>query len=86
MGILPLLTLIATLSLTLAILNILPVPMLDGGRVVFVLIEWMRRGKRISAKWEGFVHLVGFAVMLTLVIIISDQDIIRIVQGESFLP
>lgn len=85
-GILPLLTLIATLSLTLAILNILPVPMLDGGRVVFVLIEWIRRGKRISAKSEGFVHLVGFAVMLTLVIIISYQDIIRIVQGESFLP
>jgi len=85
-GFLPLLSLIATLSLTLAVLNILPFPMLDGGRVVFVLIEWIRRGKRISAKWEGFVHLVGFAVMMTFVMIISYQDIIRIVRGDRFLP
>ena len=82
-GIFPLLGLVAGLSLTLAVMNILPIPMLDGGRVMFVLVEWVRRGKRISAKREGLVHLVGFAVIMGLIVIISYQDILRIIRGQS---
>lgn len=74
----------ATLSLTLAIINILPIPALDGGRLLFVVIEFLRRGKRISPEREGLVHLAGMAVLLTLIALISVQDILRIVRGESF--
>lgn len=77
-------TLAATLSLSLAILNILPIPALDGGRIFFVLIEIARRGKRISAEREGLVHLVGFAILIGLIAVISVQDIARIIRGESF--
>ncbi len=77
-------TLAATLSLSLAILNILPIPALDGGRLFFVLIEIARRGKRISPEREGLVHLVGFALLIGLIAVISVQDITRIIRGESF--
>ena len=52
---------------------------------MFVLIEWVRRGKRISPQREGFVHLVGFAIVIGLVIVISYSDIMRLVNGESLL-
>lgn len=77
-------TLAATLSLSLAILNILPIPALDGGRIFFVFIEIARRGKRISPEREGLVHLIGFALLLGLIAIVSVQDFARIFRGESF--
>ena len=77
-------TLAATLSLSLAILNILPIPALDGGRIFFVLIEIARRGKRISPEREGLVHVVGFAILIGLIAIISVKDVTRIIRGESF--
>ncbi len=73
----------AFLSINLAIINIMPIPMLDGGRLFFIAIEWVRRGKRISPEKEGLVHMVGFALLITLIIIISYFDIARIVRGES---
>ncbi|MBI2856297.1 MAG: site-2 protease family protein, partial [Chloroflexi bacterium] len=82
-GIIPLLELAAFLSINLAILNVLPLPMLDGGRLLFLGIEWVRRGKRIPPEREGFVHMVGFAVLIALVVVISYFDILRIVRGES---
>jgi regulator of sigma E protease len=77
-------TLAATLSLSLAILNILPIPALDGGRIFFVFVEIARRGKRISPEREGLVHLVGFALLIGLIAVISVQDLTRIIKGESF--
>lgn len=70
-------------SINLAILNILPIPALDGGRLLFVGIEWVRRGKRISPEREGLVHLIGFVVLIGLIILISANDIKRIIQGVS---
>ncbi len=84
-GWLRLLELAALISLNLAILNILPLPMLDGGRITFVLLEIVRRGKRISPEKEGLVHLTGFALFITFVVVISYFDIIRVVGGESAL-
>ena len=55
-------------SIYLAILIVLPVPMLDGGRLVFVVIEWIRRGKRVSPEKEGMAHLVGFVVLIALIL------------------
>ena len=71
------------LSINLAVLNILPVPMLDGGRLLFVFIEWIRGGKRVPSEKEGLVHLIGFVALLALVIAISANDIIKLVQGIS---
>ncbi len=71
------------LSINLAILNILPVPMLDGGRLLFVFIEWIRGGKRVPSEKEGLVHLIGFVALLALVVAISANDIMRLVRGIS---
>jgi regulator of sigma E protease len=73
------------LSINLAILNILPIPMLDGGRMAFVAIELFRRGKRVPPEKEGLVHLIGFAVLLGGILIISANDIQRLIDGRSFL-
>jgi len=81
---LTLVSLAATLSLSLAIINILPIPALDGGRLLFVVIEWVRGGKRISPEREGLVHLAGMIMILALVALISVQDVLRIFRGERF--
>lgn len=73
------------LSINLAILNILPIPMLDGGRLFFVLLEWLRRGKKVPPEKEGLIHLVGFALLISAILVISANDITRLVQGSSFL-
>ena len=83
--IISIINLAAVISLSLGIFNILPIPALDGGRILFVVIEWARRGKRISPKKEGLVHLVGFALLLTLVLLITFVDLSRIIRGESLL-
>ena len=85
-GISPILELTALLSISLGIVNILPIPALDGGRLMFVVLEWVRRGKRVSPRTEGLVHMVGFAVLLSLIGIISYFDIVRIWNGDSLLP
>ena len=69
------------LSINLAILNILPIPMLDGGRVVFVVLEWVRRGRRVPAEKEGLVHLIGFVVLMAGVLAITANDIKNLLQG-----
>src|SRR5918992_1745696 len=79
------LVLVILFSINLAILNILPIPMLDGGRLLFVAIEWVRRGKRIPPEKEGLVHLIGFVVLIGIIILISANDINRLLQGGSLL-
>lgn len=85
-GISPLLEFTALISINLGVFNLLPFPGLDGGRLIFVLLEWVRRGKRISPQKEGLVHMIGFFTLLALIILISYFDISRIIQGESLLP
>jgi regulator of sigma E protease len=81
-----LLNLTAFLSINLAIFNLLPIPALDGGRLLFVLLEALRGGRRISAEREGMVHLVGMLVLLGLMAFISIFDLQRLLSGGSFLP
>lgn len=85
-GISPLLEFAALISINLGIFNLLPIPGLDGGRLVFVLLEWARRGKRISPQKEGLVHMIGFLAMILLILVISYFDVARIIRGESLLP
>jgi regulator of sigma E protease len=71
----PLLSLTAVLSLNLAIINILPFPALDGGRIVLVLVEVLRGGKRLKPEVEGIINLVGMAILLTLMVVITFFDV-----------
>ena len=73
------------LSINLAVLNILPIPMLDGGRIFFVVLEWARRGKKIPPHREGMVHLIGFALLMGGIVLVSVNDIARLIDGRSFL-
>ena len=85
-GISPLLEFTGFISINLAIVNIFPLPALDGGRIVFVLLELVRRGKRISPRTEGLVHLIGFALLMAAFLVITQQDIMRIISGGSLIP
>ncbi len=70
----PILNLMALLSAGLAVANLLPLPGLDGGRIFFVIVEAIR-GKRIDPEKEGAVHLIGLALLVTLMIFITYQDL-----------
>jgi regulator of sigma E protease len=85
-GFAPLLELAAIISISLGIFNLFPFPGLDGGRIVFVAIEWVRRGKRISPKVEGIIHMIGFALLIGLMLVVSYFDILRFIQGDNILP
>jgi regulator of sigma E protease len=65
----------AYLSLNLAFVNALPIPALDGGRVLLVLIEVLRRGKRLSPEREGLINLVGMGLLLLLMLIVTLNDV-----------
>lgn len=72
------------LSLNLAILNLLPFPALDGGRLLFVIVEFIR-GKRVPPEKEGMVHFVGFVILLLFMFVVAFGDVNRLVSGGSFL-
>ena len=84
-GVRPIFELIALLSISLGILNLLPIPALDGGRLLFVIIEKVRGGKKVSPEKEGLIHLIGFVVLISLVLLMSYFDIVRIISGSSIL-
>ena len=65
------------ISVNLAILNFLPIPALDGGRVLFLLIEKVR-GRRVSMRVEGLTHTIGFVVLIFLMVLVTYKDIVRI--------
>ena len=77
----PLLELAALLSINLGIMNLLPLPMLDGGRIFFLFIEVLRGGRRIAPEREAIVHMIGFAAFIVLAIVITFADVSRIVGG-----
>ena len=82
-----LLIIVALLSLNLGILNLLPIPALDGGRIPFLILEVVRRGRRLSPERENVVHLIGFVFLLSLVLFVTvGIDLPRLLGGESVLP
>lgn len=72
----PLLSLVGLISTALAITNLLPLPALDGGRIFFIFVETIR-GRRVDPAREGFIHLIGLAILMVLVVVISYYDVIR---------
>ncbi len=71
----------AIISANLGIFNLLPIPALDGGRLVFIIIE-MIRGKAISAEKEGAVHFVGMVLLMLLTVVVLYNDLIRMGIGR----
>ncbi len=82
MGLPFLLQFTAFLSVNLALINLLPFPGLDGGRLAFVLLEALRGGRKVDPEKEGLVHLVGMFVLIGLVLVISYFDILRVSGGS----
>jgi regulator of sigma E protease len=79
----PVLSLVGLISTALAITNLLPLPALDGGRIFFIVIEAIR-GRRVDPAREGFVHFVGLAVLVALMLVISYFDVIRPVTAMDW--
>jgi regulator of sigma E protease len=72
----------AILSINLAIVNVLPLPALDGGRAVFILFELLT-GKRVKPRVEQLVNTVGFMMLLGLIILISLRDLRRVFEDQA---
>ncbi|MFQ5857169.1 MAG: RIP metalloprotease RseP, partial [Anaerolineae bacterium] len=83
-GIRTLLNFTGFLSVNLALLNLLPLPALDGGRLVFVIVEWIR-GKRIPPEREAVVHFIGMVVLIGLMAVVSYFDLARWLSGQPLL-
>ncbi|MBU1915668.1 RIP metalloprotease RseP [Patescibacteria group bacterium] len=66
----------ALLSINLGVINILPLPALDGGRLLFLIIERLR-GRAINQRLEATIHNVGFALLLMLVLVVTYGDVVR---------
>ncbi len=72
----PALQMMGVLSVAIAVTNLLPLPALDGGRILFVIVEAIR-GRRIDPAKEGLVHLVGMLVLLALMLLVTWQDVVN---------
>lgn len=75
-GLNSLLNLMAIISINLGIINLLPFPALDGGRIVFIIVE-VFRGKPVDPEKEGFVHIIGFVILMVLMVFIVFKDLRR---------
>ena len=73
-----LITLSSSISLSLAIINLLPFPALDGGRIAFLFVEIFRKGKKVPERVESYIHGLGFIILMLMIIFISIKDIARL--------
>jgi len=80
LGIINLLYLMSFISVNIGIMNLLPIPALDGGRLFFVVVEAIRR-KPIPAEKEGVVHFIGLIFLLALMVFVTWNDILRLISG-----
>ena len=72
--------LFAFITINVGIFNILPVPALDGGRLIFLLFELITR-RRIKPEHEAYVHFAGFVLLILLIIFVSYHDIVNLIRG-----
>ena len=79
-AVLNMLLIMVMLTVNLGVINLLPLPALDGGRLLFLIWEGVTRHP-VPAKYEGYVHAVGFILIIGLTIVVAFNDIFRIVQG-----
>lgn len=70
------------ITVNLGVVNLLPIPALDGGQLVFLLVEGIRR-KPISEKYRGWVNAAGFCLLIGLMVVVTFSDILRLVTGKG---
>jgi regulator of sigma E protease len=75
----------AILSINLFVLNLLPIPALDGSHILFSLVEWLRGGKKVPPEKEAMVHAIGFIALMGLIVLVSVGDVIDALHGVSVL-
>ena len=78
LGIIPVLQLLAFLSINLGLINLLPFPALDGGRLMFLIIEVLMGGRRVKPIVENVIHNLGFALLLILIGVVTYRDIVKL--------
>lgn len=78
-GFINVLYLASVISLNLGVLNLLPIPALDGGRLFFLAIEFIRGGKKIDPNKEGMINMIGFAALMLFMLFITYKDIVRLI-------
>ncbi|MEK7523827.1 MAG: PDZ domain-containing protein, partial [Patescibacteria group bacterium] len=76
-GFFALLRFAALLSLSLAVINVLPIPALDGGRLLFIVVEVIFR-RRVNARLEAMVHTIGFVLLLVMIGLVTYSDIVKL--------
>lgn len=79
-GLVNVLILAAVISINLGLVNLLPIPALDGSRLAFLAWEGVR-GRPVDPEKEGFIHFVGFAVLILLILVVTFHDVLRITGG-----
>ena len=79
-GVLNLIYVMAVISLNLGILNLVPFPALDGFRLLMLLIEFLRGGKKLDPEKEGFVNMLGFAALMAFIVFITHNDILKLIR------
>ena len=79
LGWLSVMQLVGLLSLNLAVINILPIPALDGGRFAFIIVEAVIK-RRVYPKVEKWAHTIGFALLLALIFLVTYNDILKLVR------
>lgn len=79
-NIISLLSMISLITINLGIFNLLPVPALDGSRILFLVIELIRR-KPLKPEHEGMVHFIGFAALMVLMLVVTFNDIVKLISG-----
>lgn len=77
MGWYSILNFIALLSINVGIMNLIPFPAFDGGRILFLIIEKIK-GKPVKAETENLIHNIGFFLLLALLIYVTFNDILRL--------
>ena len=75
MGLVYVLNIMASIAVSLGFFNMLPIPALDGSRIVFVLVE-MIKGSPVNKEWESRIHMIGFALLMVFAVVIAYRDII----------
>lgn len=71
---------VAFITINIGIFNLLPLPALDGGRLLFLFLELLR-GKPVAPKYEGYVHAAGLFLLMGLMLVVTFNDIVRLIKG-----
>ena len=85
LGLLQLLEFTAGISVNLAFINVLPLPILDGGRALLILVEKLQGGKRLAPQRQVYAQLISLMLILSLVLVFSYFDVVRILAGQRIL-